>query len=255
MRILLSNDDGIRSPGLAAVKEELLRRWGDAHEIWIAAPETERSGHSHSITLRDPIRAREIAPREYAIGGSPADCVFTAALGIMPERPDIVISGINIGPNLGTDITYSGTAAVARQAAYMGIPGVALSLGDYHKPFHFTPLARFMAEQLEIFRQHANQDHFININAPNLPGFDRAVEITFPCKRLYNDRMVSFASPKGDTFWFLDGSPIDSLEEEGSDWCAVKRGNISISPIHLHPVRNEIEQAYRRAFAGHEFHA
>ena len=249
MIILLSNDDGYRSPGLAAVKQEIERKWGkNTHEIWVIAPDTERSGHSHSITLRDPIRAREHGPREYSISGSPADCVITAVLGIMPKKPDIVVSGVNFGPNLGTDITYSGTAAIARQAAYMGIPGVALSLGDYSTPFHFDPVARFAAENLELFVEHADEDHFVNINAPNAPGFDREVEITHPCRRMYNDRMVSFAAPRGDTYWFLDGTPIESEDENGSDFDAIRRGSISLSPIHLHPVKNEIEQAYRRAF-------
>ncbi len=255
MIVLLSNDDGIDSPGLDAVHEALEQEWGkDTHEIWVIAPDGERSGQSHSITLKGPIRARKWGPRKYALSGTPADCVITAVLGIMPHKPDLVLSGINVGPNLGTDITYSGTAAAARQAAYMGIPAVALSLGDYKLPFHFSPLARFAAKHLNTFVSLANSDHFLNINAPNDPAEDRVPMITHPCRRMYNDRMVSFSAPRGDVYWFLDGTPIDSDDETDSDWDAVQRGFISLSPIHLHPVKNEIENAYKKAFVPDSLH-
>ncbi|NCN06132.1 MAG: 5'/3'-nucleotidase SurE [Spirochaetales bacterium] len=248
MRILLSNDDGILSPGLAAVRTAIEDYWGkDTHELWVIAPDGERSGQSHSITLKEPIRARQIGPRQFQISGTPADCVVTAVLGIMPEKPDLVISGVNVGPNLGTDITYSGTAAVARQAAYMGIPGVALSLGDYHLPYHFEPIAKFAAAHIDLFVSLADSDHFLNINAPNHPDYPVEARVTHPCRRMYNDRMLSFEAPRGDTYYFLDGTPIDSQDEIGSDWDVVNRGYVSLTPIHLHPVKNEIEKVYKEA--------
>ena len=130
----------------------------------------------------------------------------------------------------------------------MGIPGVALSLGDYLKPYHFEPLAHFAATHLEAFLSLANSDHFVNINAPNSPMKEPKVLVTHPCRRLYNDRMLSFEAPRGDTFWFLDGTPIDSVDEIGSDWDVVNSGHISLTPIHLHPVKNQIEHSYKKAF-------
>lgn len=252
MKVLLSNDDGINSPGLDAVREAVLE-WAELErvnlELWIIAPDGERSGKSHSITLHDPVRARKLAERTYAISGSPADCVVTAVLGLIQEKPDIVISGINFGPNLGTDITYSGTAAVARQAAYMGMPGVAVSMGDYAQPQHTKHVARFVARHIPDFVRLADPDHFLNINAPNIDDPSPGVEITHPCRRLYNDRMVKFELlGSRDSYWFLDGVPIESLDDPGSDADAIRRGKISITPIHLHPVKNRIEDQYRELF-------
>jgi 5'-nucleotidase len=123
MRILLTNDDGISSKGLQVLKEELERSRPEA-DIWIVAPDGQRSGQSHSITMKDPIRSRRIAHQQYHSSGSPADCVTTALMGLMEAPPDLIISGINYGPNLGTDLTYSGTAAAARQGTYKGIKRV-----------------------------------------------------------------------------------------------------------------------------------
>ena len=132
MRILLTNDDGIESPGL----RELARALGGDHEVWVVAPESNRSGSSHSITLGNPARFRRVGEREFASAGTPADCVLYAILGVVPAPIDIVLSGINLGPNLGTDIVYSGTAAAARQGAFMRKPSVAVSLSSYKAPYH-----------------------------------------------------------------------------------------------------------------------
>ena len=245
MKILLTNDDGIDSPGLKALQHEIERVGG--HEIWTVAPDGERSGMSHYITLKDPIKSRMISDRRYCISGSPADCVMTAVLGIMAQRPDIVISGINLGPNLGTDLIYSGTAAAARQAAYMGIPGVAVSINSFGAPWNFQALARFTIRNLEQFAKLFDGHHFININGPADGNLASPVEITHPCYRTYNDRMVQFIAPRGDEYWFLKGAPIDTSNEEGSDWNAVVRGSISVSPIHLHPLNNVIDAEYEAA--------
>lgn len=245
MRILLTNDDGYGSPGLLAMEEALQDLSG--HEVWVIAPDSERSGQSHAITLKDPIRSRCKSERHYDISGTPADCVMTAVLGIMPQRPDIVLSGINLGPNLGTDITYSGTAAAARQAAYMGICGVAMSLNTFEAPYRFAPLARFVASNLATFVELFDREHFLNINGANDGNMDAPLEITHPCFRAYNDRMIRFEAPRGDDYWFLKGSPIDTSDEPGSDWNAVNRGSLSLSPIHLHPLNNRIDQEYNEA--------
>jgi len=239
MRILLANDDGFHSPGIVALYDALSA--SGEHELWIIAPDGERSGMSHYITIKDPIRARKMGERMYEISGSPADCVMTAFLGIMPEKPDMVISGINLGPNLGTDITYSGTVAAARQAVYMGVCGVAVSVNAFEAPWHFEPLARFISGNLQAFLSLHDANHLVNVNGPNSALLDIEAEVTHPCYRAYNDKMTRFVAPRGDEYWFLQGSPIDTSDEEGSDWNAVVRGKISVSPVHIHPLNSTHE--------------
>jgi 5'-nucleotidase len=244
MRILLSNDDGIASDGLRILKEEIESARRDA-EIWVVAPDGERSGKSHSITLKDAIRSRRVAPRQFQTSGSPADCVMTGILGIMDGPPDIVISGINYGPNLGTDLTYSGTAAAARQGAYMNYPSVAVSLVSVRPPFEFRPLAKMVARNIERFIELWDEHHFININGPGVETRD--IRITHPCRRIYNDRLHHFDGPDGDQYWFLAGEPDEDIDDPGSDLEAVLAGAISISPVHLHPVNNLVDEEYEKA--------
>ncbi len=245
MRILLVNDDGFDSEGLQTLFKRL--NLLDKHELWIVAPNGERSGMSHYITLKEPIKSVYRRERCFEISGSPADCVRTAVLGIMPERPDLVLSGINHGPNLGTDITYSGTVAGAREAAYMGIAGVALSINAFSAPWSFEPLADFVGLNLELFAKLSDKQHFLNINAPNETSIYAGVEITHPCLRNYNDQLTRYTGPLGHDYWFVKGAPIDTSAEEGSDWNAVSRGQISLSPIHLHPMNNRVDEVYGKA--------
>lgn len=243
MRILLTNDDGIESAGIEALRTALSRD----HEVWILAPDGERSAMSHYITVRDPIRCRQLGERVYSASGSPADCVIIGMLGALPETPDLVVSGINIGPNLGTDIIYSGTVAAARQAAFMGVPGIAVSLNSYTPPFHLDSLAEFVRTNLELFRGLWNPRHLININGPNVDSATLEVEITRPSWRIYHDQLEEFMSPRGEMYYFLTGHPVESAVEPGSDWTAVAEGRISVSPIYLNPVDHHEDEAYRNA--------
>ncbi|TVQ39333.1 MAG: 5'/3'-nucleotidase SurE [Spirochaetaceae bacterium] len=243
MRILLTNDDGVFSPGLEALRTVLSRD----HEVWVCAPDGERSGMSHYITIKGPVAVKEISERVMACSGSPADCVIVAVLSGNPGPPDIVLSGINIGPNLGTDIIYSGTAAAARQAALMGFPGVALSVDGFSDPLYFDPLAEFVEEHLEDLCALWNPHHFINVNAPNSPRPIERVEITHPCRRIYNDRLHEFRAPRGETYYFMAGYPVENGLMPGTDWHALSHGSLSISPIGIDPVNHHDDEAYRRA--------
>lgn len=242
MRVLLTNDDGIESPGL----RELGRALGAGHEVWIVAPEGNRSGSSHSITLGNPAKFRRVAEREYASGGTPADCVLYAILGVVPEQIDIVLSGVNLGPNLGTDIVYSGTAAAARQGAFMRTPSVALSLSTYQAPYHLELPVRFVVENLTLIRELWSADHFLNINFPNQPVSSPPL-VTHPARRIYKDELVRFNSPQGDLYCFLGGAVPEATHEEGSDYWAIEAGRISVSPIVIHPANHEVEERYREA--------
>jgi 5'-nucleotidase len=242
MKILLTNDDGINSEGI----QTLIRVLSPVHEVWVVAPETEKSGGSHSITLRDSIRVRTIGERLFSCRGTTADCVMVSVLGLVPEGIELVISGINHGPNLGTDILYSGTASGARQGALMGIPSVALSTASYAPPFDFITGAEFAARNLEIFRELGTDDHFLNINFPSNGNRNAEPVITFPSRRIYRDELSKYTAPNGDIYCFIGGALPDAHPEVGSDSMVLTQGCISISPIHAHP-RNwaSIEENYR----------
>jgi 5'-nucleotidase len=242
MRILLTNDDGIESEGIGA----LVRALAPRHEVWVVAPETEKSGGSHSITLRDSVRMRPDGERRFACRGTPADCVMVSLMGFVHAEIELVISGINHGPNLGTDILYSGTCAGARQGALMSVPSVALSVGTYAPPFDFESGAEFAARNLETFRELGTDDHFLNINFPASGCASAASVITFPSRRIYHDQLHTYTAPNGAMYCFLGGAIPEAHPEEGSDCMVLNRGDISISPIHAHP-RNwvSIEERYR----------
>jgi len=242
MRILLTNDDGIASPGLRSLQEALKPR----HEVWVVAPDSNRSGSSHSITLGTPSRFRQTGTREFTCWGTPADCVMVALMGLVPAPVDLVLSGLNLGPNLGTDILYSGTAAAARQAAFMGRPAVACSLAAYTPPYHLRDPADFMAGNLQAFASLWAEDHFLNINFPNRDAAGRP-EVTFPARRVYKDTLVRFEAPNGDLYCFLDGQQPEAREEPGTDYRAIQQGAISVSPILIHPSNHDIEARYRQA--------
>jgi 5'-nucleotidase len=242
MRILLTNDDGIGSPGLRRLAEAL----EPEHEVWIVAPEANRSASSHSITLGTPTRFRRTAERQYACWGTPADCVLIAFLGLIPEAVELVVSGLNLGPNLGTDIVYSGTAAAARQGAFMGKPSVACSLSAYNPPYHLEYPVRFIARNLTLLHSLWAEDHFLNINFPNSEQ-SSGPQVTFPTRRIYKDTLVRFEAPSGDLYTFLGGEKPEAAMEEGSDYWAVEHGFCSLSPILIHPANHEIEDRYRKA--------
>ena len=231
MTILLTNDDGILSPGIQA----LARILEPEHDVWLLAPEGERSGQSHKITIEDPIRVQAWGERQFACSGSTADCVILGMLDALPARPDVVISGINRGPNLGTDIVFSGTASGARQAGYMGVCGIAVSINAFSEPLHYDYVAEFVRDNLDEFVGLWNRDIFININAPNIDGSHPKWEYTRPALRLYEDKLLQFRSPSKADYYFLDGRPAETALEPGTDWHTVNEGIVSVGLVHIHP--------------------
>ncbi len=241
MNILLTNDDGIESEGLKTLARVLSRD----HRIMIVAPDGERSGKSHSISLGEPVRMRRMGENALACGGTPADCVLFSILGAVPEKPDIVVSGINRGPNLGTDIIYSGTAAAARQAALMGYAAVAVSVTSFSPPYPYEVAAEFIRANIDVFRSLWTCDHFLNVNVPLGDPGSLGIEVTHPSRRIYNDRVLRFEAPNRDEYFFLTGSNAEARLEDGSDWHAVTHGSISVSPVFLHPLNQAEDEAYR----------
>jgi 5'-nucleotidase len=234
MRILLTNDDGIDCEGLRELEVALVAQGYD--DVYTIAPDGNRSGVSHSITLRGPIRLVKRSERAWACSGTPADCAIVAALGALPFIPDILVSGINVGPNIGTDLVYSGTAAAARQAALHGIRSVAFSLAAHAGPFAWKTAARFAAERLDELVALCVPDVFINVNIPNSEAGPLGLECTFPSRRRYNDKLALFRAPDGNEYCFINSGGIDTESEAGSDQDAILRGFASASPVFIHPV-------------------
>lgn len=253
MRILLTNDDGIRSPGLAAVSEALSRD----HEVWTIAPAVQQSAVSHSITIHEPVRTRETGPREFTCRGTPVDCVIISLDRLLPDPPDVVVSGINIGPNLGSDTIFSGTAAAARQAAFRGIPALAVSLNAFTPPLHLAPAAEFVRLNLAGLVSLWTPDHYININIPNSEKGWGGVLVGEPCRPEYENLLRHFEAPNGEQYHFYHGQ---MKQERGAgrgagsgegrtDLDVILEGNISVSPICLDPVLS----AAARSYGAHSF--
>ena len=244
MRILLTNDDGIHSPGLDAMLRALLVRDRisseggiplEPDEIWIIAPETERSGVSHALTLKKPNKVKKLDERKFSCSGTPADCVIAAGLEIIDRRPDIVISGINRGPNLGTDIIYSGTCGAARQAALVDIPAIAISCASMIEPLEYKAAASFVAKNLESLRALWAPGSFININAPSSNAENLSPRWAVPGKNQYNDKIKCFDGMDGYRYCFMVEGRNERRGEAYSDHAIVERGDIALSLIDIHP--------------------
>lgn len=240
MRILLTNDDGVNAEGL----QVLSRRLSADHEVWVVAPDTQRSGMSHAVTLHDSVSVQRLEDRVYACSGTPADCVLYGLLGAIPVRPDIVVSGINHGANIGTDIIYSGTAAAARQAALTNVPGVAISLVLNGGVPDFKTASSFVHKRLDLFLRLWEPDFFFNVNVPAAARQSAEVVVTRPALRIYNDELKSEQDGDGRTVYSLHGSLNGAHIEEGTDWDAVEKGRISVSPINLHPLNQSGKESY-----------
>jgi 5'-nucleotidase len=234
MKILLTNDDGILCEGIIKLAEGL--RSLQTHEIYILAPDSNRSGVSHSLSLFNPLKITQCGENSWSCSGTPADCSIVASLGALPFKPDLIISGINAGANIGTDIIYSGTAAAARQAVLNDIPAIALSLDGNRGPFHWDMAVKYVTDHLDEFIAMCAEDAFININIPNNPNGPSGMKCTFPSRRRYHDSLVTFHAPHNLLYGFIEGGTIETEAEEGSDSDAVSHNFVSVSPVFVHPV-------------------
>jgi len=226
--ILISNDDGIRSEGILKLATAM-RRVGT---VYVVAPDRERSAASHSLTLHRPLRVEEVSPRMYAVDGTPTDCVNIAVNGILPERPDIVVSGINKGGNLGEDVTYSGTVSAAMEGTLMGIPSIAFSLVAREK-FDFTEAAIFAARLARhVLRKGLPKDTLLNVNVPSGKK-PKGYRITNQGKRFFSDAIVEKVDPRGKKYYWIGGDMERWEGGEDSDFFAITKGYISITPLHL----------------------
>jgi 5'-nucleotidase len=228
--ILLTNDDGIRAAGLRAL-ERALRPLG---ELWVVAPATERSASSHSLNLRRPLRVERLGPRRWSVDGTPVDAVFVALFGLLPCRPDVVVSGINYGPNLGTDTIYSGTVAAAREAALRGVPGVAVSLTEGTV---YAPAARVATGVVRtLLRCGApataqGRGVLLNLNVP--PSAKRGLRPGHLGRRVYPEEVrLGRRGGKIVSAW-IGGYPVKADGEAGADTRVVADGHPSLTPLTL----------------------
>ncbi|MCC6502656.1 MAG: 5'/3'-nucleotidase SurE [Deltaproteobacteria bacterium] len=226
--ILVSNDDGIRSEGILKLASAL-RRVGT---VYVVAPDREKSAASHSLTLHRPLRVDETGPRMYAVDGTPTDCVTLALHGIMPVRPDIVVSGINKGGNMGEDVLYSGTVSAAMEGTLLGIPSIAVSLAA-RDDFDFSQAAAFSARLTRyVLKKGVPKDTLLNVNVPavkNIKGY----RATTQGKRFFTDAVVEKLDPRGRKYYWIGGDLERWEGGSDADYRAVQDGYISITPIHL----------------------
>ncbi len=229
MRILISNDDGIQSEGLVALEEKL----SNLGEIFTVAPDREQTSMSHALTLHRPLRATEIGPNRFAVDGTPTDCVKLALTGLLPVRPDLVVSGINKGPNLGDDVIYSGTVSAAIEGTLLGIPSMAVSLAAF-KDFSFDAAADFAAQlATRILQKGLPPGTLINVNVPALPTLEiKGWRLTRQGKRHYAEKVVERVDPRGRKYYWIGGDDMGFAKEEGTDCMAVNGGFISVTPLH-----------------------
>lgn len=239
MKIVLTNDDGISAAGLIAARQAL-QKIGD---VLVVAPDRNRSGVGRSISFGEPLHVEERALADGALGyactGTPVDCVRLVALGLLDFQPDIVVSGINHGENLGDDITYSGTVAAAFEGIVIGVPGIAVSLSverSWHagedEELHFGPVADFTARLVKVALKGLPAERILNVNAPNRMEVN-GVRVTKLGRRFYKDELIEVKDERGRVGYDIYNNPPGHHEEEDTDFAAISSGEISVTPVHL----------------------
>ena len=229
-KILVTNDDGIHSAGLEVLRK-CLKKLG---EVTVVVPKREMSTASHSLTLHHPLRISQIKSGVFITSGTPSDCINIGILGILKRKPDLVVSGINRGPNLGDDITYSGTVAASIESTLRGIPSFAVSVASFNN-CRFNVAAKFAFILARyILKNRLPPRIFLNVNVPNVSMKKiRGVEITRQSKRVYKEKLVKRTDPRGHTYYWLGGDEPSAEIEEGTDFAAIVKNKISITPAQL----------------------
>jgi len=235
--ILLSNDDGVSARGLQTLAKTLQ----PLGRIVVVAPDRERSAVGHSLTLHKPLRVHEVGADVYSVNGTPTDCVTLAVNTILPEKPVLLISGINRGANLGDNITYSGTVAAAMEGALLGIPSMAVSVvGEGH--LRYKEAAQATLRFSRKIAAHGLPAHtFLNMNVPSLPAEQiSGTRITCMGRRIFKDPVVEKKDPRGRSYYWIGGEEIVSTGKGNSDYEAIAQNYISVTPLHLDLTHHEI---------------
>jgi len=237
MHFLVSNDDGYQSAGIEALAAAL----SAVGRVTVVAPDRNRSGASNSLTLDAPLYAREAGNGFIYVNGTPTDCVHMAITGLLEQEPDMVLSGINAGPNLGDDVLYSGTVAAAMEGRFLGRPAVALSLAGQN-PVHYDAAARATVDLVKLLmRNPGRQDLLLNVNFPDVPYADYAGwEVTRLGHRHKSEPAVRMQDPKGRTVYWVGAVGAGQDAGPGTDFHAVAGNAISVTPMHVDLTRHAV---------------
>ena len=231
--ILVTNDDGIYTDGIYWLWEAVK----DFGNVLVVAPDTEKSAVGHAITITNPLRTKHVNRRGgfsgYAVNGTPADCVKIAVRSILKSPPDLVVSGINYGANVGTNVIYSGTVSAATEGTFLGIPSVAVSI-DSHHPEDFKPAMDITQNTLnKVLEFGLPEGTLLNVNVPDIPGaMIKGTRITTQGNAYFKDRFEKREDPRGNIYYWMTGESIDPDSSGNTDNWALKDGYISVTPIH-----------------------
>lgn len=237
MEILVSNDDGYRSPGLSVLVERLSQQ----ARVCCVAPDRDRSGASNSLTLDIPIRAEELETGFFRVNGTPTDCVHLAITGLLAKDPDLVVAGINLGPNLGDDVLYSGTVAAATEGRFLGLPAIAVSI-DSHQPQHLETAAEIVARLVRGLNDCAlGANSILNVNVPDLPLSEiRGIRATRLGHRHRAEPVLKIKDPRGNPMYWVGPAGPEQDAGEGTDFHALRHGWVSITPIQVDLTRHAV---------------
>jgi 5'-nucleotidase len=233
-RILVTNDDGIHAPGLEALTEIAGQL---SNDVWVVAPEFNQSGAGHSLSIINPIRARQISETKFAIEGTPTDCVLFAVKHLLKDRkPDIVLSGVNRGTNMADDVTYSGTIAGAMEGCLLGIPSIAFSQAFVHPhPVKWGTATHHGAEVARrVLEMDWQRNVFVNVNFPDVVAASvKGMKVTRQGVRGFGGTVIERIDPRGGAYYWIGYTPGEHELDEESDLHAVRHGYVSVTPLHL----------------------
>jgi 5'/3'-nucleotidase len=230
MHILVTNDDGIHSPGLTALAKAL----SAVGDVWVVAPDRERTAVAHAVTLHKPLRVQQMGTRIYAVNGTPVDCVNLAILKFMPKPPALVVSGINKGVNLGDDVMYSGTVSAAVEGTILGIPSMAVSQEGQER-FRFEVGAHYAVRIARLVLARGLPDEtLVNVNVPDRPlSSVRGVRVTCLSRRRFANPIIEKVDPRGRSYYWIAGTRVSWSRSKDADHEALEEGLVSLTPIHL----------------------
>jgi 5'-nucleotidase len=228
--ILVTNDDGVRAEGLSRLRKAL----APIGEVVVVAPERQQSGASHALTLANPLRGNRIDDSTFAVDGTPTDCVLLAMRGLLKRKPCMLVSGMNHGPNLGDDVTYSGTVSAAFEGTLLGLPSIAISVCSW-RDCNFDAAEKFAATIVrKTIENGLPEGTLLNVNVPSLPPDQiKGVKVTKLGKRVYRDAVVKKQDPRGKDYYWIGGQEPIWCEGAGTDFDAVESGMISVTPLQL----------------------
>lgn len=228
--ILVTNDDGITSPGIEALADSLAQ----LGTVWVVAPDRERTAVGHSVTLHKPLRLTSMRRRWFSVNGTPTDCVNLGVTQVLPTRPALVVSGVNRGVNLGDDVTYSGTVAAAMEGTILGLPSIAVSQ-DGAGTFRFAVAAAYAQVVARAVLQHGlPPETLLNVNVPNRPRRSiKGLRVTRLSRRRFDNPIIEKIDPHGRPYYWIAGTRITWKRQADSDYAAVAAGYVSVTPLHL----------------------